>query len=89
MRWAFQHINQLLDAAGCPLDWQAKPSRLHAKGLRLRRSGRFLQSGAKQLVHSLLQRLAGSPHLLFEEACYIIVDSQGCSHIMMFSLKTS
>ncbi len=87
MRRPFQHFNQLGHAARCPLGRQSDLFGLDSKRTWLDRRGRLLKPGAKQLIHGLLQRLAGAAYLLFEEGCYIVVDGEGRSHIMMFSKR--
>jgi hypothetical protein len=85
MRWPFQHLDQLGHAAGGPLGRQSDLFGLDSKRVRLDRRGGLLKPGAQELIHRLLQGLAGAAYLSFEEGCYVIVDGQGCSHIMMFS----
>lgn len=85
MRRPFQHLDQLGHAARGPFRGQADFFGLDSKRARLDWCGGLLKSGAKQLVHGLLQGLAGAAYLFFEEAGYVVVDGQGCSHIMMLS----
>lgn len=85
MRWPFKHLDQLGHAAGGPFGRQADFFWLDSKWARLDRCGGLLQPGAQELVHCLLQGLAGTAYLLFEEGCYVVVDGQSGSHIMMFS----
>jgi len=74
MRRAFQHLDQLGHASRGPSGRQPDLSRLDSKRARLDRRGRLLKPGAKQLIDCLLQRLAGTAYLLFEEAGYVVVD---------------
>ena len=74
MRRALKHLDQLRHASRGPLGRQPDLSRLDSKRARLDRCARLLKPGAKQLIHCLLQRLAGTAYLLFEEAGYIVVD---------------
>jgi hypothetical protein len=87
MRWPFQHLGQFGHAAGGPFGGQSDLSRLDSKGARLDRRRGLLKPGAQELIHGLLQGLAGTAYLSFEEGRNVVVDGQGCSHIMMFSLR--
>jgi len=47
------------------------------------------QPKAEQVVDDRLERFAAATDLLFEEHRNVVVDGEGCSHIMMLVLKAS
>lgn len=87
MRRSLKHLDQLGHASRGPSGRQSDLLWLYSKRTWLDRRGRLLKPGAKQLIHGLLQRLAGTAYLLFEETGHIVVESQSRSHIMMMLLK--
>jgi hypothetical protein len=85
MRRSLKHLDQLGHTPRGPLGRQSNLSRLDSKRAWLDRCGSLLQPGAQELIHCLLERLAGTAYLPFEKGRHIVVDGQGGSHIMMFS----
>lgn len=55
-------------------------------GLRIAAGG---QAPAQQSVHGALERVAGAPDLLLDEAGNVVVNRESRSHIMMLQRKTS
>ena len=44
---------------------------------------RGCQAQPKKAIHGLLQRFAGAPHFFVEQACYIVIECESRSHILI------